>query len=1252
MMTKKKGRNRETQAAGRHLSIVLLMVMGMILPPMATQTAAQTFITSPEELTSGYYRVYSQAYNTTMAMSESETGSDNVYVDTPDDSDFRQVWWIEVTTSGTTKTATFQNAVSQRYINRSGSNIHTHPSALAFTVGLTELGFTFVNTGGNGGGFHHQQSGHDVVSYSISADASKWQLSKVTVDENDPVLTTQRENYTNFATLVNNKAAISTALATFFTDGSCSELISEYQEYTDEALTTAMSTAGIPETAITMAKKVKNGTWETYDANWDHNERTFRIASYAPVGKASRWKSLIHVSYDLSPNSDPTGIYVDAGDILTVYVSAIPDGQSVVLRNVPRYSATGDGYTLSAGFNILKMQSQGCLFVDYEVDNTTNGDAPFTPLSSYPDVTIQIEGGKVNGAFSITRGDTNEDWAYMKQYLFQHYDYLQLRCRNQLFNMNKELVMTYCPEKMVEMLGQWDFILDMEHDIMGLDEFKGYFNTPLMAVSFTSSNHMYASTYGTYYNENTLADVMSYENLFAGGSLWGPAHEIGHIHQAAINIIGQSEVSNNVFSNIAVYLNGHLTCRASNIATTFQNMADSVYWQDRGIWERTHLYFQLYQFFHIQGYKTDFYQKFFRALRANPTRRVQNVLVDATDDYLKFYKTACKVSGYDLTEFFQAYGFFVVPELTTYEIGGNNVPAFWVGDYGNYYLNVTKGMIDATIDEVKNMDLPKANIIFIEDRITAPDATYAGAPDGAKKEPFSNEEVNAIGKGDVGQYTDFDKDVSASGYTVLYNENYQGALNVIIGHNGASGAVGFKVYDSEGHLVYLSNTYNFTVPKAIYTRIKDAGFSIVAAGADGTDMVMAAPTDYVEWVVKDDDGNVLKTHFQLTTAGQTITAYPDEIKAPFVTLPDLAPFTYTSGMDKEIEVTATMTTPFYASTATQGYYYNFRVRNGYLCQKVSEGVSEPGLTKTGESNLTNDAYRWAFYGNPYHGYRIKNLATGQWLCAGTNYTSNGGLPTLSSSNPTTWDINYFNSDANNTGQFQLAVSGTARYLNDYGGNGTKIAFYYNPSTMSVANELSITMPVVTINAVSHLSSFSYPSPLTVPDDVNIFIVTGTNDNTIAAQWLNTKVIPANTGVLLYSNSGGAKTMSLGAWVDDETGALYNGNLLSNTATAPHTVTAAQDIFALKAGQAAFAKVKTDVTIPLYKAHLEIPSPGEARLFSIDFGQAATVITDIPLLKTDDDATVNSTYGYGISGMRAGKGYKGIVIRHGIKTVQR
>ena len=206
--------------------------------------------------------------------------------------------------------------------------------------------------------------------------------------------------------------------------------------------------------------------------------------------------------------------------------------------------------------------------------------------------------------------------------------------------------------------------------------------------------------------------------------------------------------------------------------------------------------------------------------------------------------------------------------------------------------------------------------------------------------------------------------------------------------------------------------------------------------------------------------------------------------------------------------------------------------------------------------------------------------------------------------------------------------------------------------MSVANELSITMPVVTINAVSHLSSFSYPSSLTVPDDVNIFIVTGTNDNTIAAQWLNTKVIPANTGVLLYSNSGGAKTMSLGAWVDVETGALYNGNLLSNTATAPHTLTAAQDIFALKAGQAAFAKVKTDVTIPLYKAHLEIPSPGEARLFSIDFGQAATVITDIPLLKTDDDATGNSTYGYGISGMRAGKGYKGIVIRHGIKTVQR
>lgn len=1216
---------------------VFIVAMLCLWPTMAIHTAAQTFLTSLDQLATGYYRIYSLAYNATMVMSETTTGSNNVFCDTPDNSDYMQVWYINVSAeTTTTKTVTIQNAVSERWMNRSGSNFHTWPTALTLTVALTTDGFIIYK----GDGLHHQESGHDVVSYSTSGYASKWQIEAATIDET--ALAAQKAEYNGFASLVNNKAAITTALAKYFTDASCKQLKDTYQSYNDDDLTSAMSADGIPEAARTMALKVKNNAWTEYEAGWAITEKTFRVGTYKPVSKASRWQNLIKAGYALAPNSDPTGIYANAGDILTVYVSAIPNGGSIIIRNVQRQSATGDGYTLTEGFNALKIQTAGCLFVDYEVDNTTNGAAPFTALSTYPDVDIHIEGGQVNGAFSLTRGDTNADWAKMQTYLFQHYDYLQLRSEKKIFNMNADLVKNACPTKMVELLGQWDFVVNMEHNIMGLDtEFAGYFNTPMMAVSQTGSLHMYASTYGTYYNETTLSNVMNYENLFAGGSLWGPAHEIGHINQAAINIIGQSEVSNNLFSNIAVFLNGHLTSRAEYISETFENMADGVFWIDRGIWERTHLYFQLYQFFHTRGYKSDFYPEFFRALRADPTIRTQNVFVDATDDYLKFYKKACEVSGYDLTEFFQAYGFFVIPQLQDYTVGSATKQAYKVGDYGTFYLLITQQMIDAAIDAVKAMELPKANIVFIEDRVSAPDATYTGVVAGTKKTAFSG---YPIGKGDVGQYTDFASTTAASGYEVLASKNSTGSLDVSVVHSGASGAVGFKVYDASNSLVFLSNTYNFTVPKKIYDHLKGTDYKIVAAGPNGADFVMPAASNFIEWIVKDSDGNILKQLSLLTTNGQEINDYPDALKAPFVTLPALTPFTFTTTTNKEKTVVATISTPFKSSTDTQGYYYYVKVRNGYLYQDGSE----PKLSTT---VADNGYYRWAFYGNPYEGYRIKNLATGLWLCAGTSYATNGEHPTLSSSDPTYWKLDYFDSTAANAPRFQLSVPGTSRYLNDYGGHGNNIAYYGNASQITVSDELSIATLTVSINATSHTSSYSYQQNVTVPDDVNIFIVTGNTDETVTLQRIDTKMIPADTGVILYSDGGGEKTLSLGALVDTEVTNLYAENKLSHTAAGSYTVTAAQNIYALKAGVTAFAKVQTGVAIPQNKAYLEVSSPNPSRSLTIDYGET-TGISPISILPRDDTSANGESAVYNLSGQRVGAGYKGMIIRKGTKTIKR
>ena len=172
--------------------------------------------------------------------------------------------------------------------------------------------------------------------------------------------------------------------------------------------------------------------------------------------------------------------------------------------------------------------------------------------------------------------------------------------------------------------------------------------------------------------------------------------------------------------------------------------------------------------------------------------------------------------------------------------------------------------------------------------------------------------------------------------------------------------------------------------------------------------------------------------------------------------------------------------------------------------------------------------------------------------------------------------------------------------------------------------------------------------------MNIFIVTKTDtyDGTITVQWIDTKVIPANTGVLLSSNYGGDKTLSMGAWVDNDITNLYVGNLLKNTSTDTHTVTAAENIYALRDGQTAFAKVKAGVRIRMGRAYLDLPSSTSASQLTINFGNEPTGIIGIHQTPTDTNSAIGETPVYNIYGQRVSSAYKGIIIHNGIKTIQR
>ena len=821
-------------------------------------------------LESGYYRVksYNNKYLTENTSSHTLICSDLA------SSNYAQVWLLTV--NGTN--VTFRNVLTDRYIYwvNSDTQYYTDSNSRNFTMGVEDNVYTFHMGDMEYTGMHCNNN-NIVVYYSISETKSKWTLESVTVDED---------------ALAAQKAAIVEAstsdLLKVFTTTACTDLKSGYSESDLQAL---------PASVQSLATKIKNNSWATY-AGWDKTEKTFRIADYKAYSSHTRWSGIIGTSYNFSRLTNPTGISVSAGDYIQVYVGEIPSVQSVQLEVAGDYQSSGTTYALKQGMNVLLMASSGNCFVQYEVDNTDDGKAPYTALDSYAPVTVHIEGGTVNGYFDLTKSDNNDDWAKLQANLLSGSS-VDIKTDNLLFHMQTDLVKAACPEQMVELLSEWDKILEMEKNLMGLEEFDGYWNNLLIAVDMTGQDYMHATTYGTYYADYTISSVMSYADMFAGGALWGPAHENGHIFQKYINMVGQTEVSNNLFSNVAVYNNGHLTSRASMISTTFQNMADNVFWIDRGIWERTHLYFQLYQFFHILGKKTDFYPELFKALRNDPMVHTGGIFTSATDDYLKFYKKCCQVSGYDLTEFFQAYGFFVIPTLTSYTLNNVTKDAYLVGDYGSYYLTVTQEEIDAAKAEVAALNLPKTNIIFIEDRITAPDATYSGATAGTKKTAFSDE--FPIGQaGETGQYTEFDATCSD------YKYNVTGNKVTIVG----TGAVGFKVYDSDGNLRGLYNTRNFTLPDGIGT-----GYTIMAAAGNGSDV---SPTFDATLGTIESDVTVVPVATAAVTAGSRITEESDLVSGQLYLI-----YYKGNGNSGYMKDTGTAYTGYIDNNPTQNAVYRF-----------------------------------------------------------------------------------------------------------------------------------------------------------------------------------------------------------------------------------------------------------------------------------------------------------------------------------------
>ena len=305
-----------------------------------------------------------------------------------------------------------------------------------------------------------------------------------------------------------------------------------------------------------------------------------------------------------------------------------------------------------------------------------------------------------------------------------------------------------------------------------------------------------------------LSNILLKDNVMAAkDNAWGPAHEIGHIHQKTINWPSCSESSNNLFANYTLYKLGKYCSRGwtlDNLANyrfvdgnVWYNMGDATH-QNESTEIHMRMHWQLWNYYHRCGHKTDFWPEMFKYLRQEGNRIEES---NPGEGQIKFMKAACKIANEDLTEFFEMWGFLEPVNNVTYS------------QYGTWTYNVTQTMVDEAKAYMAQFSKKAAPFYYLEDR------KYGDV--GLGVDDYTSRDDDP---GNVGYYTQFEGEGQKITKTITYTRSGQ-KITIKDGEE----AVAFELY-KDNKLIYFSTKFEFTVPEKIAL---DDNVKVCAVQANG-----------------------------------------------------------------------------------------------------------------------------------------------------------------------------------------------------------------------------------------------------------------------------------------------------------------------------------------------------------------------------------------------------------------------------------
>lgn len=277
----------------------------------------------------------------------------------------------------------------------------------------------------------------------------------------------------------------------------------------------------------------------------ENNYPAERIQLYQPYLKTGVLaKRLKTANYNLFEN--PTGIYFKAAEKAVVFVQNTTTPISISLKVVD-WSEAGkeagakeeDVYPLQPGINVLTLNNNGLGYISYYTDD----------YESMPEVKIHIASGIINGYFDLERGDQNVKYtAMLNNQKSKECPNLDIRGKYVQLCYDKKSLLQKNSERGREMIEEYDNLIKMEQDIMGIDKY-----------GLRTTNRMFGRrSYGGLPNAN--GHGVSFPGLNVKPeeirqNSWEIAHEFGHINQVrpGMKWTGLDEVSNNIYSAAVQY---------------------------------------------------------------------------------------------------------------------------------------------------------------------------------------------------------------------------------------------------------------------------------------------------------------------------------------------------------------------------------------------------------------------------------------------------------------------------------------------------------------------------------------------------------------------------------------------------------------------------------------------------------------------------------------------------------------------------